>query len=131
MKLMTWRGRLPDPRDIPNPVHDGDSIWLCTDQGDWDRKVRACRLSIVYAPETQPLQRGGLECKAFVQAWIDRWNTGKWPYQVDTLQDGNSRDMMTFGRFVTIVWNQDRTAQLNAEIQAFVVANGYAGGSGT
>lgn len=127
--MMTWRARLPRPDDIPDPVHDGDSLWLESDQGDWYRKVRDCRLSNVFAPELK--QPGGPECREFVRAWIAKWNVGRWPFSVDTLQTGKGLDITTFGRYVTVVWNADRTAQLNAEIQAFVTANGYPGGTGS
>jgi hypothetical protein len=127
---MTWRGRLPHSRDIAEPVHDGDTLWLETDQGDWTRKVRACRLLDVFAPELHEL--GGPECRRFAVAWVYRWNRNvDWPFSVDTILNGNSRDVTTFGRFVTVVWNADRTSQLNAEIQAFITTNNYPGGTGS
>lgn len=126
---MQWRARLPRVDDIPEAVHDADSCWLETDQGDWYRKVRDCRLYQVFGPELK--QVGGPETKQFTLDWINRRNVGKWPFWVDTLQTTRGLDIVTFGRYVTIIWNADRTAQLNAEVQAFVNANGYPGGVGS
>lgn len=129
VRVVTWRARLPRPDDIAEPVHDGDNLWLETDQLDWSRKVRALRLFNVYAPELK--DRGGPECRKFVADWVGRWSGPGWPFSVDTVLNGNSRDLLTFNRFVAVVWNADRTSQLNAEIQAFVTANGYPGGTGS
>lgn len=129
MAVMTWRARLPRPDDIPDPIHDGDTLYTETDQGDWYRKVRDCRLYQVFAPELK--QPGGPESRQFVVDWIQKWNVGKWPFWVDTLQTPRGIDILTFNRFVTVIWNADRTAQLNAEVQAFVKANGYPGGTGS
>lgn len=129
MQSMTWRARLPEPIDIPEPVHDGDSCWMLTDQGDWYRKVRDCRLLNVFAPELR--QTGGLETKQFVVDWINYHNVGKWPFSVDTLQTTRGLDIQTFGRYVTIIWNADRSEQLNSAVQAFITRNGYPGGVGS
>lgn len=128
MKSMTWRARIPREEDIPDPLHDGDTIWLETDQGDWDRKVRACRFYEVFAPELK--DPGGPETREQVVKWIKKHAVGKWPLWVDTVQTTTGLDAMTFNRFVTIIWNKDRTSQLNAEISAFVLANGYGRGTG-
>jgi endonuclease YncB( thermonuclease family) len=126
---MTWRGRLPDVRDIPNPVYDGDTLWLCTDQGDWYRKVRDIRLENVFAPELK--QVGGPECRRFVIDWLARYGFGRWPYSVDTLQTSTGNDIRTFNRYVCQVWNSDRTESLNLAVTEYIRQNGYPGGTGS
>lgn len=127
---MTWRARLPRPDDIPEPVHDGDTCWLETDQGDWDRKVRDCRLFNVYAPELD--QDGGPDTRQFVVDWINYHNIGKWPFVVDTIQTAKGLDILTFGRFVSIisVSNADRSSKLNDEVMNFVRIHNYPPGRG-
>lgn len=129
VQSMTWRARLPRVDDIPEAVHDGDTLVVESDQGDWYRKVRYCRLFDVYAPELS--QPGGQACKQFVVDWINYHNTGKWPFWVDTLQTTRGLDIQTFGRYVTIIWNADRSEQLNSAVQAFITRNGYPGGVGS
>jgi hypothetical protein len=125
---MRWRARLPRADDVAQPVTDADTLWLETDQGDHDRKLRACRLWGVWAPEMK--DTGGPECRAFVAAWVDAHHVGRWPLWVDTIQTSTGRDVLTYNRFVTVVWNGDRTRQLNVDVHEFITQRGYGGGIG-
>lgn len=135
MQSMSWRARLPEPIDIPadRVVYDGDTCFLTRDRGGWDRTVTKCRLKDVYAPERHPPQTGWAESRQFLADWIAYWNNPKlrWPFWIDTFKDGADNDVMSFDRYVTDIWNADRTAKLNTEIQAFITRNGYPGGVGS
>ena len=126
-EFMTWRARVPRLEDFPDPVHDGDTLWLETDQGDWLRKVRDIRLKDVHAPELDQL--GGTRTRQFTIDWIARWNAGPWPFQVDTYRTGTYRDVKSLERFVSVVWDRDRSHCLNADVQQFVDVSGYPPGN--
>ena len=126
---MQWRGRMVRPDDIDQPVHDGDTLWLETDQGDWYRKVRDIRLKDVFAPELK--QPGGPECRRFLADWLFRWDRWPWPFIVRTYRTSTGRDLLTFNRYVSVVYSRDLASCLNTEIQAFVTDNGYPGGTGS
>lgn len=128
--IMTWRGMTPDPREGIETVHDADTVYLTTDQGDAWRHVRKCRLQDVYAPELK--DPGGPECRQFVLDWVHRWELSglKWPFSVDTVTNTKYWDVKTLDRYVCVVWNADRTQQLNSTIQKFITDNKYGSGIG-
>lgn len=131
--VMRWeRARVPTPGDVAEPVHDGDTIWLQLDRGFRDHSIRDLRLYGVYAPELS--QPGGAETRAFVLRWLNERRAllaAGWPLAVDTLRvRDNSHEQQTLARYLAIVWSADRSACLNDDITAFVVAQGYSGGIG-
>lgn len=121
--VMSWRARLPDPAEGLETVHDGDTLWLTRDLGDWIRQVWSVRLRDVRAPELD--QIGGPECHQSVTDWLTTWNVGRWPYRIDSYKTSGDRDITSITRFVCDVWNANRTSCLNDVIREFVHVNGY------
>lgn len=119
-----WRVR-------PLNVHDGDTIKVYVDCGGPNEKRETwdIRFKAVFAPELS--QPGGVECRDFVQAWIDNNGDGtEWPFLLETFRTPRSdADVMTFSRYVGIVTSASGRS-LNADVQAFVIASGYGGGIG-
>lgn len=124
---MSWRARTPRADEALEVVHDGDTLWLETDRGDWLRKVLDVRLRGVRAPELS--QPGGVECRGFVIDWLDRWGDGRWPFWVDSYRTTSYRDVKSLERFVCDVWNRDRSRCLNFEVQSFIDAQGFPPGN--
>lgn len=124
---MPWNARLPRDDDftLDRAVHDGDTLWLECDLGDWLRKVRDCRLMGVRAPERVPPQPGWEETRRFVLDWVHTWNVGPWPFRVDTYRTSTYRDAKTIDRFLSMVYNRDRSSCLNLAVQAFVDVNQF------
>jgi hypothetical protein len=124
-----WQARLPDPRDIPlgEPVHDGDSLFLCVDRGGNDRSVWPLRLKGVFAPELQHL--GGPIARDYLVSII-RAATGPWPFEVETFKTSGNRDLMSFERFIaTITINGD---SVNDRMTAFLALHPeWGGGTGS
>ena len=126
--------RYPTParwRVQPLEAHDGDTIAVLVDRGgpSEDRSLWRIRLKDVFAPELS--QPGGVECQRFVTDWLARHGDGsQWPLLLETSRTPRSDlDVMTLSRIVGVVTGADG-AVLNADVQAFVTANGYGGGIG-
>jgi hypothetical protein len=128
---MTFRARAPHPDDftLEEAVHDGDTLWLETDRGDWDRKVFDIRLNKTGAPEVSPMQVGGGQTRQCAFDWVTTWNVGHWPFWVQSYRTATYRNVVTFARFVCDVYNRDHTSCLNLVVQEFVDLHGYPHGN--
>lgn len=112
--------------------HDGDTVRMVLDQGFDDTKTVAVRLLGVFAPELK--QQGGPECRAFVEAWFQsRLSTStRWGFVVTTARmKVADREQTTLSRYVGTVTSLDGTDNLNLDVMAFIVSNGYGGGIGS
>lgn len=117
-----WRVRVTD-------VHDGDTVTAFVDRGHDEFATWDIRLKDVYAPELS--QTGGPECREFVRQWVATHIDGSdWPLLLETFRTPRSdTDVMTFSRYVGELRSVLGTS-LNADVQAFITANGYGGGIG-
>lgn len=112
--------------------HDGDTLKVNLDQGFGDIKLADIRLLGVYAPELA--EPGGKECREFVQEWFTRNKIAgrRWSYIVTTARmkvaDSEQR---TLNRYVGTVTSLDGSRNLNLEVMNFIIAKGYAGGTGS
>ena len=98
--------RTPDPRDAEHPVHDGDTLQVTLDRGYGDRSNHAERLRFVFAPELK--DPGGAETYAKAVEWVYRFGGGSgWPMSVETFTTKTGNDIMTFGRYVAMVYAGD------------------------
>ena len=121
-----------DKRAFVTSVHDGDTLTATLDQGFGDLKeAMRIRLLGTFAPElTQP---GGPETRQFVVDWIARYALIplRFPFVVTTARGPKSdREITTFERYVAVVETLDHSHNLNLDVQAFVTAQGYGGGTG-
>lgn len=140
---MRWifPARLPDLRDFPDPVHDGDTLWLTLDRGYGDRSNHADRLRLVFAPELK--EPGGPETYAAALEWVYRYAqpSDRWPLAVETFTTKTGNDITTFGRYVAMVYAGDpedvRTREsalpcLNRSIMAYLASHPeWGGGTGS
>lgn len=123
-----YPARLPDPRDFPDPVHDGDTLWLQIDRGRRDKTDVDSRLEDVLAPELSQL--GGLEARSWVQAWIQQFNTGKWPFLLEMIRvRDQSHEITTFERYVVQVSTVGGVS-LNVQAEAYFRMRGWPKGKG-
>lgn len=115
--------------------HDGDSVTLRVDQGFGTSRVtqEGLRLKDVYAPELR--ETGGADVRDFVSAWFDRkateefWND--WPFMLRTeMTKGGTRERVTLGRYIGIVWFPSDPISLNEAVNAYVIEKGYSRGTG-
>jgi hypothetical protein len=126
-KVRSYPARLPRVEDYPLPVHDGDTMFAEVDTGRGTMALLKCRFYNTFAPELG--QTGGPECRQFVVDWLT-YNAGtRWPYWVDTVLDGNGREIYTFDRIVTTV-RSATGAVLNTDMSAYIDAHGYPRGTG-
>lgn len=112
--------------------YDGDTVKVILDQGFSDTKQVDIRLLGVYAPELS--QPGGKEVRDFVTEWFMKngHEIAKWKFVVTTARmKVADREQKTLDRYVATITNLDGTANLNLEVMAFVMANGYLGGVGS
>lgn len=102
---------------------DGGTVKMILDQGFGDTKLVTIGLLGIYAPGLD--EKGGLECKAFVQEWFENNTSAKtrWNFIVTTSK-------LDEDRFVAVVANQKNEFTLNALVAEFIHTNGYGGGSG-
>jgi len=118
-----------DRRARLDRVIDGDTIVVELDQGFGDEKHIEVRLFGVYAPEHD--QPGGPETTAFVTAWFQTLPDLPWPFVVTTMRMKTvDREQTTFTRYVALVASLDGSRSLNADVTAFVEAQGYPRGIG-
>lgn len=112
-------------------AHDGDTITVVLDQGFWDTKTVKIRLLGAYAPELKDV--GGLETKAFVNDWVNRYAVGfEWPFTVTTVRGPRSdQEKTTLSRYLAVVETIDLQHNLNIDVQAFITEHGYSGGVGS
>lgn len=113
---MRWilPARLPDPRDLPMPVHDGDTLWVTLDTGRRDKTDLDVRLKGVKAPEFD--QPGGPETHQYVMDWLEFNANGKkgradasaaWPFAVETFKTRGGNDVLTLNRWTGVLWAGD------------------------
>lgn len=121
-----------DKRAFVTSVHDGDTITVTLDQGYGDLKENMkIRLGVVFAPELS--QPGGPETRQFVVDWLARYSLIplRFPFIVTTARGPRSdRELTTLERYISNVETLDHSHNLNMDVQAFVTAQGYGGGTG-
>ena len=112
-------------------IHDGDTMRVYVDKGGINetRETWDIRLKGVFAPELS--QPGGPECRDFVIQWVAAHGDGTdWPLGLETFQTPRSdKPVTTLSRYVGVITAADG-ACLNADVVAFIQANGYGGGIG-
>ncbi|MGA5019263.1 hypothetical protein ACPCAA_17825 [Streptomyces griseoincarnatus] len=112
-------------------VTDGDTLKVQLDQGFGDTKTLDLRLYDTWAPESD--QPGGPETRKYVETWLDEHDPDgdEWPFVVTTKRIKNdSREVVTFGRYVGTLTALDGFSILNEDINAFVFRHGYGKGIG-
>ena len=112
-------------------VHDGDTIKCTLDQGFGDSKVINVRLLNVFAPELK--EAGGADVRDFVKSWFDQLQPySGWNFIVTTtrLKTADKEDT-SFDRYVGTITSLDGTRNLNMDVQAYINAKGYSGGTGS
>lgn len=111
-------------------VHDADTIKVLVDRGMDDQSVRWIRLLSTFAPELS--QVGGPESRAFAAEWVAQHGDGTdWPFLLTTYRTPRSdADVTTLSRYVGTI-TAASGASLNADVQAYVTAQGYPGGAGS
>jgi hypothetical protein len=111
-----WAARLPDNTDA---VHDGDTVRLELDLGFNQRGIYALRLRDVFAPELK--QPGGIASRSFVEGWLHRYDSGAWPFIVETFRTKTGRDLTTLERYVALVFSAASPLdELNEAVQLFL-----------
>lgn len=113
-------------------THDGDTESRCRVDlgGDHESaEIWSIRLRDVWAPELD--QRGGPECRAFVERWaVENSDGSDWPLMLETFRTPRSdKPTMTLSRFVGVIWAANGRV-LNDDVAAFIAANGYPRGIG-
>lgn len=121
--------------------HDGDTVRVIVDQGFGNLKdiQDGLRLKDVFAPELH--QEGGMDTRDFVAKWfrdheansIEDIITGfaLWPFILRTeMTKHNSRERMSFGRYIGTIWSSNDPITLNEAINAYVISKGYPRGIG-
>jgi endonuclease YncB( thermonuclease family) len=130
-----WPARVPDTRDFPHPVHDGDTLWLEVDDGRRRKSLLDIRLRGVYAPELK--DPGGLEVHRFVVAWLESHAFTKWPFALETFQTRTGNDVKTLGRYLGVLYAGDPdsvramslpVANFNNHIARYVLEHGWGPG---
>jgi hypothetical protein len=125
-----------DTRSAYIDNHDGDTVTYLSDLGRDVRHQADVRLAQVFAPEVEPMQPGGAECRAFVRQWhLDRIGGKHWPFLVTTrlvrpTDPDLAHERMTLARFVGDVICIATGESLNDAINTFIATNGYGGGIG-
>lgn len=111
-------------------VHDGDTVKVLIDRGMDDESVRWIRLLETFAPELR--QTGGPESRGFTTAWVASHGDGSdWPFMLTTYRTPLSdTDVTTFSRYVGTI-TAAGGANLNTDVEAYVKAQGYSGGTGS
>jgi len=111
-------------------VHDGDTVKVVLDQGFGDTKTINVRLLNVFAPELK--QAGGADVRDFVTSWFNQLPLVAWPFIVTTtrLRTADKEDT-SFDRYVGVITSSDGTRNLNQDVQAYIHAKGYPGGTGS
>lgn len=110
-------------------VKDGDTVVDFEDVGKGDFEETDVRLFGTYAPERG--QVGYEETTAFAEAWVQKHATSEWPFVVTYMRNkSNTREQVTFGRYVCMVRAEDTQEYLNLAVSAFVIEKGYPRGTG-
>lgn len=114
--------------------HDGDTATMILDQDFGDTKLMDVRFAGVYAPELKDV--GGSDTQLFVADWFKKAATGapysRWPYIVTTLRmKRTDREQKTLDRYVGTITNWDGTRNLNHDVNEFIHAQGFGGGTGS
>lgn len=123
-----FQARLPDSRDFPLPVHDGDTLWLEIDRGFRDSKNVNGRLEEVRAPELK--QVGGLQTQRYVVDWLIKHGSGKWPYLLETIRvQDETHEKTSFDRYIVQVTDKSTGESLNTAVMLYVSNEGYPTGS--
>jgi len=104
---------------------------MVLDQGFGDTKQIEVRLLGTYAPELG--DPGGPETQDFVENWFtSRQKTlVRWNFIVTTIRMKTvDREQQSFNRWIGIITDINNTANLNADVIAFIEKNGYGHGIG-
>lgn len=125
-----FRARLPDVRDFPRPVIDGDGCWLQADRGTRIKVDMNLRLDQVRAPERNTPEAWA-KARAFVEGWlILHAHYQRWPWQVQTdLVRDETHEVTTLERYVAVVICRSCGANLNSEAETYYRAAGYPTGN--
>lgn len=124
-----FRARLPAAADVPEPVHDGDTITLLLDRGlDGTKTDVPLRLQRVLAPELS--QPGGVDCRDAVLQWLVSRSRARWPFVVETFRTSTDlHSKVTLARYVAEVSAGGES--LNAYLLDYVQTHGYSRGIGS
>ena len=110
--------------------HDGDNATMILDYGLSLHQELEIRLASVWAPELK--DQGGPEVQLFVQRWFLRYSISKWPFVVwSHRMKMADKEQMTFNRYVGSITTADGKRNLNTDVMAYIVAQGYTGGIGS
>lgn len=125
-----WRAQTPDPADVPEVVHDGDTVTLQLDRGlDGTQTHVRLRLNSVKAPELN--EPGGEDCRAEADRWLQQHGGGRWPLEVETYRTSTDYySKTTLERYVADVRSATTGESLNEHMTAYITAHGYGGGIG-
>lgn len=103
---MRWvrPARLADQKDISEPIHDGDTLWMEVDRGERDHQLLNIRLRFVFAPESD--DPGGFETRNELVRLVSKVS-GNWPFALETFYTKTGNPIETLGRTVGIIWVGD------------------------
>lgn len=123
-----FRARLPAGVDVPDPVHDGDTITLLFDRGlDGSKTDVPLRLREVFAPELHDV--GGEECRDQALQWIVQRSRDRWPFVVETYRTNTDlHSKVTLARYVADVTAGNES--LNEHMRQYVQRHGFTRGIG-
>ena len=111
-------------------VHDGDTLTnVLVDRGFDDTSTRDIRLLNVWAPEYK--EPGGIETRDYVVEWLSRYGTMQtlWNFIVITTRmKVADREQKSFDRYLGTITTLDGMRTLNADVQQFVIGQGYGPG---
>jgi endonuclease YncB( thermonuclease family) len=110
---------------------DGDTLRVVLDQGFGDAKTIDLRLLDTWAPEKD--EPGGPETREYVETWLNEHDPDgdEWPFVVKVERNrADTREVVTFGRYVGTLTAFDGYSSLNEDINAFVASKGYGRGIG-
>src|SRR4051812_39569245 len=111
--------------------HDGDNATMVLDQGFGDTKLVEIRLLGTFAPELK--DPGGTETRNFVETWFKTRISTKtrWNFVVITARMKRvDREQTSLDRWIGTITSLDGTDNLNVDVMAFVLKNGYGHGMG-
>lgn len=110
-------------------VKDGDTLVTYEDCGKGDFEETDVRLFGTFAPEKD--QQGWAETTKFAQDWVAKHAVGDWPFTVLYMRNkANTREQVTFGRYVCMLRANDTEEYLNTAVAAFVAEKGFPRGTG-
>lgn len=104
-------------------IVDGDTVDAVIDQGFFDSTTKRFRLLDVYAPERG--KPGWAESTEFIGQWAAIHARHKLLLKSFKEQSGTPLPDGAFGRWVATIQCTTDGADLNAELQAYVVQNGW------